>query len=175
MSTYWQIVTVANGKLTITVEEDNGNYTSGKIQTKGLMDWTYGRFEIRAKLPNFGQGLWPAIWLLADACKYINYTWPKCGEIDIMERVNSDMETHSNTHTSSNYGVNGRGEKYSISNFDSFYIFALEWDNNAIKFFVRESTNDQNPIESDQVDFIIEKSLLEIEKGSDEDDFIDAF
>lgn len=39
------------------------NYTSAKLTTLGKADWTYGKFEFRAKLPK-GQGLWPAIWML---------------------------------------------------------------------------------------------------------------
>ena len=41
-------------------------YTSARLRTKNIQEWTFGRFEIRAKLP-FGQGTWPAIWMLADS------------------------------------------------------------------------------------------------------------
>jgi hypothetical protein len=68
-----------------------GNYASGRIHTRvlprsGLNDWTYGRIEIRAVLPE-GRGTWPAFWMLP-ATPPSGQTWPQSGEIDIMEAVN---------------------------------------------------------------------------------------
>jgi len=60
-------------------------YTSGKVRTRGLADWKYGRFEARIKLPT-GQGTWPAFWMLPADDVYGG--WPLSGEIDIMETVN---------------------------------------------------------------------------------------
>lgn len=60
-------------------------FTSGKISTKGKFSLTYGRVEVRAKLPT-GQGVWPAIWLLPD--QFVYGEWPGSGEIDVMEAVN---------------------------------------------------------------------------------------
>jgi beta-glucanase (GH16 family) len=60
-------------------------FTSGKISTKGKFSFTYGRVEVRAKLP-VGQGVWPAIWLLPD--QFVYGEWPGSGEIDVMEAVN---------------------------------------------------------------------------------------
>lgn len=60
-------------------------YTSARINSKGKVDFKYGRIEARAKLP-WGQGAWPAIWMLPTAQAY--GTWPLSGEIDIMESVN---------------------------------------------------------------------------------------
>jgi beta-glucanase (GH16 family) len=54
-------------------------YTSACLKTRGLHEWLYGRFEIRAKI-DARPGLWPAIWTLGSA-----RGWPGCGEIDIME------------------------------------------------------------------------------------------
>ncbi|RIJ17201.1 glycoside hydrolase family 16 protein [Henriciella mobilis] len=66
-------------------EEREQPYTSGKIRTRGLADWTYGRFSARMKLPE-GQGTWPAFWMMPSASIYGR--WPLSGEIDIMEAVN---------------------------------------------------------------------------------------
>lgn len=54
-------------------------YTSACVVTKGLAQWTYGRFEIRAKI-DVQVGMWPAIWTLG-----VTRDWPENGEIDLME------------------------------------------------------------------------------------------
>lgn len=66
-------------------------YSSGMIHTRVspngpvLSGWMWGRVEIRAKLP-YGQGTWPAFWMLPT---WNNYgSWPRSGEIDIMEAIN---------------------------------------------------------------------------------------
>lgn len=60
-------------------------YTSGKISTRGLAAYKYGRFSARMKLPE-GQGTWPAFWMLPESSVYGD--WPFSGELDIMEAVN---------------------------------------------------------------------------------------
>ena len=67
---------VANGELTITAKQENfggKDYTSARLRTKGLGDWTYGRFEMRARLPT-GQGMWSAFWMLPTNSPYGG--WP---------------------------------------------------------------------------------------------------
>jgi beta-glucanase (GH16 family) len=68
-------------------------YTSARLRTKNKGDWKYGRIEINAKLPQ-GQGVWPAIWMLPTEWKYGG--WPRSGEIDIMEAINSNTGTNGN-------------------------------------------------------------------------------
>ena len=78
------------------------NYTSGRINTDDKFSWTYGRFDIRAKLPG-GRGSWPAIWMLGESISSIG--WPDCGEIDIMEHVGHQPEhVFFNIHNASSYG-----------------------------------------------------------------------
>lgn len=60
-------------------------FTSGKLTTQGKAGWTYGRFEMRARLPQ-GQGVWPAFWMLPEENAYGG--WAASGEIDILEAVN---------------------------------------------------------------------------------------
>ncbi len=66
-------------------EQRTQAYTSGKVRTRGLAEWTYGRFSARMKLPE-GQGTWPAFWMMPVSSVYGR--WPLSGEIDIMEAVN---------------------------------------------------------------------------------------
>ena len=69
-------------------------YSSGRIHTRvspavppalSTVGWTYGRVEIRAKLPG-GAGTWPAFWMMPLDDTYGD--WPASGEIDMMETVN---------------------------------------------------------------------------------------
>ncbi len=56
-------------------------FTSGKIDTHGKVQVQYGMIEIRMSTPNIATGLWPAAWMLGTSPQ----TWPRNGEIDIME------------------------------------------------------------------------------------------
>ena len=98
-------VRVENGRLIIEARKERladradyggQDYSSGKIFTRGIADWTYGFIEVRAKLA-CGKGLWPAIWMLgSDEAA----GWPALGEIDVMEHVGWDPgRVHSSVHT----------------------------------------------------------------------------
>jgi len=103
------------------------HYTSARLVTSGHQSWTYGFFEIRAKLP-CGRGTWPAIWMLADA-PVIN--WPDIGEIDIMEHVGFDPGVvHGTIHTKAyNHVINtARGDQATIADACSaFHRYQLTW------------------------------------------------
>ena len=77
--------TVTEGVLQINAKRElyrGSNYTSSRLKTQGRFSFTYGRVEVRAKLPE-GGGTWPAIWMLGENITSVG--WPECGEIDIME------------------------------------------------------------------------------------------
>ena len=61
--------------------EREHNFTSGKLI--GKKGFTYGKFEIRARMPS-GKHLWPAFWMLPKQFVY-GQTFAASGEIDIME------------------------------------------------------------------------------------------
>ena len=63
-----------------------GVYTSARLKTQGLFSFQYGRFEVRAQVPE-AQGLWPAAWLMGNNMATLD--WPACGEQDVLERVNT--------------------------------------------------------------------------------------
>lgn len=126
-------------------------YTSGKITTEGLHEWTYGRIEFRAKLPE-GQGSWPAFWMLGASDVYGD-TWPLYGEIDIMEAVNlgarcdecngTDGENrtvyalHFGSLYPNNSIIDGRTHLADKSNpADNYHVWALEWGKGVIKWFL---------------------------------------
>ncbi|MGL1892465.1 MAG: family 16 glycosylhydrolase [Spirochaetaceae bacterium] len=111
-------------------------YTSAKLTTQGKGDWTYGRYEIRAKLPK-GQGIWPAFWMMPT--DYDIYgAWPQCGEIDIMEMIGHEPNT---THGTLHYGnpYKYTGESYTLEEgtfYDNYHTFAIDWLPGEIKWYV---------------------------------------
>lgn len=134
-------VVVEDGMLKITAiqEQFQGkNYTSGRILTKGLFDQSYGRFEARIKLP-WGQGLWPAFWLLGDDSDG-TVSWPQIGEIDIMENRGSEPTiTHGSVHGPGYSGGEAITKSYELTNsrFDTeFHVFGIEWGPDYINYYV---------------------------------------
>jgi beta-glucanase (GH16 family) len=129
------------GNLAITAREEafGGNkYTSARINTRGLFEQTYGRFEARIKLP-LGRGLWPAFWMLgADVDQD---PWPACGEVDVMEyRGQEPFTVHGSVHGPGYSGGSAKTATFTIpgaAGFDAeFHVFAVEWDPGQLKFFV---------------------------------------
>lgn len=133
---------VENGILTITAREEtlgDRDYTSARITTQSKFDFKYGMIEARIKLP-YGQGLWPAFWMLG--ANFSSVGWPQCGEIDIMEMVGGagkENTTHTTLHWDNNGDHAQYGESYSLSSgilADDFHIFSVEWDNQEIRGFI---------------------------------------
>ena len=133
-------VRVQNGVLIIESHKDStGNkaYSSAKIVSRDKGDWTYGRFEIRAKLPR-GVGTWPAIWMLPTYWKYGG--WPASGEIDIMEHVGYDPGVvHGTIHTEA-YNHMKQTQKEGIIKIpdaqDEFHVYAVDWEKDKMDFYV---------------------------------------
>jgi beta-glucanase (GH16 family) len=159
---------VTGGVLTIRAQREdytgaldpgNGNtqnttlpYTSARLRTLNKGDWQYGRFEVRAKLPQ-GQGTWPAIWMLPTDWVYGG--WAASGEIDIMEAVNlktlsDDVnavqgELESRVHGTLHYGKAWpenvySGESYKLADginpADDYHTYAVEWQEGEIRWYV---------------------------------------
>lgn len=128
-------------------------YTSGKIITRGLADWTYGRLELRAKLPE-GQGSWPAFWMLAATDTY-GSLWPLFGEIDIMEAVNlgarcddctgtdGENRTSNALHFGSPFPNNQfAGDRTQLADnsnpADGYHVWAVEWGEGVMHWFLND-------------------------------------
>ena len=116
--------------------QEFADYTAASLITRGKAAWTYGRVEVKAKLPK-GRGTWPAIWMLGTDREM---KWPACGEIDIMEFVGHDPGVvHANVHTAKyNHTMgNGKGDKLQLTDAsDAFHVYALEWYPDRMEFFV---------------------------------------
>lgn len=129
---------VEDGVLTIQAREgppdvipDGGwvgqGYTSARLITRRTQMWTYGFFEIRAKLP-CDYGTWPALWLLGVEP---GKTWPAVGEIDILEHVGQQPGVvHAAVHSRDYNHRNGRqrsGEKRVADVCSEFHRYQLHW------------------------------------------------
>ena len=142
---------VEDGKLHIVAKKEtytNQNvtkdFTSARLNSK--FAFTYGRVEIRAKLP-FGPGTWPALWMLGkninedgaywDLEGFGTTVWPACGEIDIMEHWGTNQDyVQSAMHTPSSYGNTDNKGGITIPGVsDSFHTYAMEWSAEKIEFF----------------------------------------
>lgn len=131
-------VIIADGVLKITAKADgNGGYTSARLKSQGLQSFTYGKIEVRAKLPSV-QGTWPAIWMLGES--FATVGWPHSGEIDIMEQRGDDKDTVLGTYHWFDAGTNANasfGNTTSITNASSeFHTYAIEWTDSYIKVFL---------------------------------------
>ena len=113
-------------------------YTSARLKTQGLANWTYGKVEARIKVPT-GKGIWPAFWMLGENISTVG--WPTCGEIDIMEHVGHETDTtHGTIHGPGYSGGQGIGHHWKTkggrSVADDFHVYSIEWTLNQIKWFV---------------------------------------
>lgn len=111
-------------------------YTSARLFTKKKFTQAYGRFEARMKLP-FGQGMWPAFWLLGENIDTVG--WPACGEIDIMENIGREpFLVHGTMHGPGYSGDKGIGASFTFARrvADDHHIFAVEWEPNEIRWYV---------------------------------------
>jgi beta-glucanase (GH16 family) len=114
-------------------------YTSSRLITKGKKEFKYGRIDIRAALP-FGQGIWPALWMLGGNISTVN--WPNCGEIDIMELVgHQPNRVHGTVHygsTTNQHLQNGTSKalpgtaKFS----DEYHVFSIIWEQDKISWLI---------------------------------------
>ena len=142
---------VSNGSLKIVAKPAEEGaplpYTSARLNTRYKADFKYGRFEMRAKLPQ-GQGSWPAFWMLPT--DYVYGGWPKSGEIDIIEAVNlktvdAEGNVEANVYGTLHYGQawpanKESGKAYLLPDManpaDDFHKYAIEWQEGEIRWYV---------------------------------------
>ncbi|MBL8948744.1 MAG: glycoside hydrolase family 16 protein [Myxococcales bacterium] len=116
-------------------------YSSARLRTRGMGDWTYGRVEVRARMPQ-GQGTWTGVWMLPTDGVY--GTWAASGEIDIVETVNLHVDGEDRLYGSLHYGSYWpanvhTGAEYRIPGAnpaDDFHDYAMEWEQGEIRWYV---------------------------------------
>jgi beta-glucanase (GH16 family) len=132
---------ISNGNLIIEARNQAMSgfaYTSARMTTQNKKSFTFGRIDIRAKLP-VGKGIWPALWMLGTNINTAG--WPACGEIDIMELVgNSPTVIRGTMHWKTVAGAStNKGENYTLASGDfsqEFHVFSIIWTKDNISWYV---------------------------------------
>lgn len=130
-----------SGNLVIEAKKEkmgNREYTSARITTENKKTFTYGRYDMRAKLP-VQTGMWPALWMLGTDIRTAG--WPYCGELDIMELIGKTPSTvYGTLHWKGDNGsTSSSGRQYQLAsgNFsDSFHLFSLIWEPGSYRILV---------------------------------------
>ncbi len=147
-------IIIEDDLLKITARANGGAYTSARLKSEDLFEFTYGRVEVRAKLPA-SIGTWPAIWMLG--ADYQTNTWPGCGEIDIMEQKGQDKNRVLSTvhHPGVSPGAGDTEDFVLTTSTSQFHNYTVEWRSSEIIFLVDDTvihtvTNTPDlPFESD--------------------------
>ena len=135
---------------------EGSKYTSARMITKGKFSFTYGTVEARIALP-VGKGIWPAFWLLGQNIDAVS--WPACGEIDIIETVNSENIVYGTNHwangseyaTYGNNTDNYRNQKFELD-VTQFHNYKFTWDEKYIRMFVDDFMYHEILIENNEGD-----------------------
>lgn len=131
-------------------------YTSARMLTKGKFAFKYGTVEARIALPT-GKGIWPAFWMLGE--NFDTVGWPACGEIDIIEAVNSENKIYGTNHWANGaeyatYGNNTgdyRNQKFELD-ITQFHTYKFTWDEKYIRMFVDDFMYHEILIENNEGD-----------------------
>ena len=136
-----QNVYVKDGKLVIQpvkTKNEDGSYsiTSGRINTQGKHDFTYGLFEVRAKVPS-GKGFLPAFWMMPTD-ENLYGQWPRCGEIDAMEVMGQETDkVYGTIHYGSPHAEKQGTYTLENGNFaDEYHTFSCDWQPGKITWYV---------------------------------------
>lgn len=159
--------TVQEGLLIIEAREESyggRSYTSSRIKTQNKFDFTYGRVDIRAAMPE-GKGMWPALWMLGSNITTVS--WPYSGEVDIMEMVGGsglENRTVGTAHwnnggvyeadgvTKKPYNPASFGDTYTLSGGETlanaYHVFSLEWTESELTWYIDDIQYHSMAIES---------------------------
>ncbi len=131
-----------DGYLHIEAQQPSPNvYTSARLKSQGLFSFQYGRIEFRALVPE-AQGFWPANWLLGNNIATIS--WPACGEMDVLERVNAALTPDWNEgsiHGTGFTGGTGLGTQYDFpagqTAGSEFHTYGMIWSPGSVSVLHR--------------------------------------
>ena len=139
--------------LTATKEDYEGKKcTSGRVNTKNKMTYTYGRIDARIKFPSTANGLWPAFWQMGNNFDQVG--WPRCGETDIIELGNSngfngtqDRYFNGAMHLGSAWNrvwSDAQAVTWHYSVEDTFHIVTMIWTPTSIDMYMDKEAHPEN-------------------------------
>jgi beta-glucanase (GH16 family) len=119
--------------------------TSGRVNTKGKMYYTYGKIEARIKFPQTANGLWPAFWQMGN--NYDQVGWPRCGETDLIELGHQnafatgtqDRYFNGAMHVGSRWDMvwsEAQSVTWGYSVEDTFHIISMVWTPTSIDMYM---------------------------------------
>jgi beta-glucanase (GH16 family) len=110
--------------------------TSGRLNTAGKVEFTYGTASARIKL-TAGQGLWPAFWALGAG------RWPDTGEMDIMENVGEADWTNVALHGPGYSGDTPLATRHHFTAPDditNWHVYTMDWTPDRLVFSIDGET-----------------------------------
>lgn len=135
------IISIGDGMLAITPLYHPGyisnrqkkyDFLSGRINTRGKFEFTYGTATARIKMPA-GAGLWPAFWALGEG------KWPDCGEIDMMENVGDSSWVSHALHGPGYFGNTPLAYRYHFpagTDVTQWHIYSVKWTPDSLVFSI---------------------------------------
>lgn len=134
------LVTVKDGAIVLTGIKNDGSdpnekrkFLCGQVWGLNRISFTKGVYEIRAKFED-QDGAWPALWMLPD-----DNVWPDTGEIDIVERLNSDNFVYQTVHHGprvNGWNSTSNGSHVNTIDNETWNVYRVEWTDEAIKWYV---------------------------------------
>ena len=139
--------------LTATKEDYQGKKcTSGRVNSKHKLHYTYGKIEARIKFPQTANGLWPAFWQLGENIDQVG--WPKCGETDIIEMGNQngfnnrqDRYFNGAMHLGRAWNAvwqDAQAHEWAYSLQDTFHILTMIWTPTSVDMYLDKETHPEN-------------------------------
>jgi len=140
--------------LTATKENYQGKAcTSGRVNSKGKLYYTFGRIDARIKFPKTANGLWPAFWQMGNNFDQVG--WPKCGETDIIEMGHQNAFSKGTQDRFFNGAMHvGRAwdavwpdaqeATWSYSLQDTFHIVTMIWTPTSIDMYMDKEAHPEN-------------------------------
>jgi len=132
---------VENGSLILQAKREKFNdkeFTSARLLTQGRLSFKYGTLEARIKLPQAGNGLWPAFWMLGSSIGIDG--WPKSGETDILEAGaiafqnagTANKAISGALHWWEETGAGSQADSFAVTQlptnfYDDYHLYKLDW------------------------------------------------
>ena len=128
---------VKDGNLVLIAEKVDDTYKAGGIESINKFSFTFGKVEVRARITQYPDGAFPAIWMMPQTPIYSG--WPNGGEIDIMEHIKQDESIFQTIHTNYTYNlkITDPANHTTVKcNFVDYNVYGMEWNEDALIFSV---------------------------------------